>query len=343
VLDSSGSMMGPAWDGAQRAAHFALGQLRPGDYFNVVDFDSTATTLSPQSLPVDERNIQNARAFVTTRAADGGTEIAGALAAALALPPVPGHVRQLVFITDGAVGNEGEIYREIAARSSEARLFMVGIGHAPHRAFLRRSAELGRGFAEIIESSDAVDVPLQKLFRRLDAPVLTGIDVQWPSGSEAWPRHFPDLYAGEPLWLTGRVGPGGEVRIGARGATANFAKRMPIAAARPATGIGKIWAKRKIQALEDELDLGAGEAEVRDAVLKTALEHRLLSRYTSFVAVEKVVRRRDDQPLQNTKFDNPLPADAGGFAQTALGWQAWLLAGLAAMAMAAVLLLRSRA
>ncbi len=347
VLDSSGSMMGAAWNGAQKAADFALTQIAPGDFFNVVDFDSTASALSPMSLPMNAQTIATAREFVATRSADGGTEIAGALDLALSFPPINTHVRQVVFITDGAVGNEEEIYRHIAAGNTDARLFMVGIGNAPHRAFLRRSAELGRGFAEIIESADAVDVPLQALFQRIDAPVLTRIEVEWPDSAEAWPKQFPDLYAGEPLWLTSRMKIGNaarqEVKVSAQGLSAKFAKGMPIKQATPAVGIAKIWARRKIQALEDELNLGANEENVRTQVLATALEHRLLSRYTSFVAVEKIVRRQEGDAQGKADFANPTPADAEGFAQTALGWRALLLLGLLMMMLASVTLLRTRA
>jgi Ca-activated chloride channel homolog len=342
VLDSSGSMLGAAWNGAQKAADFALTQLQTGDYFNVVDFDSSATALSPMSLPVNAQTIATAREFVATRSADGGTEIAGAIDTALSLPPINERLRQVVFITDGAVGNEDDIYRQIAARGSAARLFMVGIGNAPNRAFLRRSAELGRGFAEVIESSDAVDAPLRAMFRRIDAPVLKGVTVEWPGSAEAWPNTFPDLYAGEPLWLTSRVdGGNGEVKVRALSQSGAYAKSLSMAKATPAIGISKIWAKRKIQALEDELNLGADAAVVGAEVLRTALEHRLLSRFTSFVAVEKVVRRKDDDALAKAEFANPAPADAE-FAQTALGWRAQLLLGLMLIAVAAMLWLRSR-
>jgi Ca-activated chloride channel homolog len=283
-----------------------------------------------------------ARDFVATRSADGGTEIAGAIDTALSLPPINGRVRQVVFITDGAVGNEDDIYRQLAARSSDARLFMVGIGNAPNRAFLRRAAELGRGFAEIIESIDAIDKPLSAMFRRIDTPVLTRIDVQWPGNAEAWPKVFPDLYSGEPLWLTSRIdGSATGVKLSAHGQTGSFSRSLSTAQATPAVGIAKIWARRKIQALEDDLTLGADEATVREEVLRTALEHRLLSRFTSFVAVEKVVRRKDQEALGKAEFDNPPPADAE-FAQTALGWRAQLLLGLGLIALALIVRLRSR-
>ncbi len=344
VIDSSGSMMGTAWTGAQRAAGFALAQLKPGDYFNVVDFDSTATALSPMSLPINPQTLATAEEFVNTRSADGGTEIGGAIDTALALPPINGKVRQLVFITDGAVGNEAQIYRQIAAKPIEARLYMVGIGEAPNRAFLRRAAELGRGFAEIIPSTQGIDSALQTLFRRIDAPVLTGIQVQWPGEAEAWPRQIPDLYAGEPLWLSARLRSGdAALQITASGSAGAFSKSIAIGAARPANGAAKIWARRKIQALEDELDLGADEAVVRTQILETALAHKLLSRYTSFVAVEKRIRRAPTDALNKADFANPAPADAAAFAQTAQGWQAGLLSGLALMLIAVFALRRANA
>ena len=37
-------------------------------------------------------------------------------------------VRQVIFITDGSVGNEDELYAMIETRLGNARLFTVGIG-----------------------------------------------------------------------------------------------------------------------------------------------------------------------------------------------------------------------
>jgi Ca-activated chloride channel family protein len=347
VLDSSGSMSGAAFTGAQHAAQFALSTLTAGDYFNVIDFDSSATALAPVSLPAQAADRQRASDFIASREADGGTEIAGALALAMGLPAIPQRLRQLVFITDGAVGNEADIYQSIAAADSAARLFMVGIGDAPNRAFLRRAAELGHGVATVIESTAAIDSDLSALFRQIDTPQLTDLQIDWPSNAESYPRQLPDLYPGEPLWLTTRLDPGAKAIRSTLGVKATSASgglniTLPLAHATAANGLAKIWARRKIQSLEDGLTLGDDAEQVRNEVLATALTHHLVSRYTSFVAVEKVLRRDDQAALVRADFANPAPADAIAFGNTALGWRAQLLYGLMLLMAATLIGWRAR-
>lgn len=340
VLDSSGSMAGPAFAAAQQAARGALAQLGAGDWFNIVDFDASATAFRPASLPVNAANLAAADRFVSALRADGGTEIAGALRLARSLPTVDGHLRQIVFITDGAVGNEGAIYRQLAHDDDPARLFMVGIGAAPNRAFLRRAAELGRGVATVIEASAAIDHELTRLFRRIDAPQLGDVRIQWPEGAESYPQRVPDLFAGEPLWLTTRIANDGKaagaaIGLKARAPTGTLDALFPLAKSSEARGIAKLWARRKIAALEDGVALGDSPERVNREVLATALAHRLLSSQTSFVAVEKRVRRDEEAELAKAEFANPTPADQIGFAQTAIGWRLQLLIAvlLAALAM----------
>jgi Ca-activated chloride channel family protein len=342
VLDSSGSMSGAAFEAAQNAAKFALSTLQAGDFVNIVDFDSTANAMTARSLPVDAASLDQARAFIDTRVADGGTEIAGALDLANALPEVGERLRQIVFITDGAVGNEGAIYQRMAYTDGAARLFMVGIGAAPNRAFLRRAAELGRGVATVIESMDEIEPRLQALFRKIDTPQLTKVAITWPEHAESFPKRVPDLYAGEPLWLTTRVatnasGKQAAVGLKARAGGGWLDASFDIDRATPAVGLAKLWAQRKIAALEDGLALGDNPELVRNDVLATALAHRLVSKYTSFVAVEKVVRRAEAAPLASAEFANLAPNDTVAFANTALGWRAQLLLGVL-MLLAGVLL-----
>ncbi|MBL0041002.1 MAG: marine proteobacterial sortase target protein [Xanthomonadales bacterium] len=340
VLDSSGSMTGPAFEAAQQAARSALARLGAGDWFNIVDFDSSAIAFQPASLPVNAANIAAAEAFVSRLQADGGTEIAGALRLAQSLPAVNGHLRQIVFITDGAVGNEGAIYQQLAQTDDPARLFMVGIGAAPNRAFLRRAAELGRGVATVIDANAEIDQALIQLFRRIESPQLGDVRIQWPEGAESYPQRVPDLFAGEPLWLTTRIGAdataaNAAIGLKARAPTGTLDALFPLAQSSQARGIAKLWARRKIAALEDGIALGDNAEQVRKEVLATALAHGLLSSQTSFVAVEKRVRRGDDEAMARAEFANPAPADQVGFAQTALGWRLQLLfaAGLAALSM----------
>ena len=228
VIDTSGSMHGPSMEQARRALLFALDRLRPDDSFNVIRFADDTEALFQQSVPAEPRALEMARLFVGDLGAGGGTMMLPALRRALRDAPHPrsvsAAVRQVVFITDGAVGNEAELFRAIREDLGETRLFTVGIGSAPNGHFMRRAAEHGRGTFTYIGRPDEVAPKMEELFGKIDSPVLTDVEVVWSDpAAETWPERVPDLYRGEPVVMAARLpsvfsGSGATVRVrGSRG------------------------------------------------------------------------------------------------------------------------------
>jgi Ca-activated chloride channel family protein len=354
VLDTSGSMHGAAMEQARAALSAALDGLRPGDTFNVIEFDDAARPLFPESLPADETTVEQARGWVAGLAADGGTEMLAALA--LALDGVDAGYRrgggrslkQVVFLTDGAVGNEEELFAYIAAHLGETRLFTVGIGAAPNAFFMRRAAEVGRGSFTYVGSPEEVGAKVGALARKLEGAVLTDLEVVWEDPrAEVWPERLPDLYAGEPLVVAARLlRLGGEIRVAGRRDGLFWERTVPLAAAAAeplsavavGAGVSQLWARRKIDSLLGRLAEGVPEATVRPAVVEVALAHHLVSRYTSLVAVDVTPVRGPDQALVQGAVPVALPdgqLPMGGTAarlDLVLGAALVLLAGAAAAA-----------
>ena len=209
VIDNSGSMAGTSIVQAKQSLLFALGRLRPGDKFNVVRFDDTLETLFDTAVDASSDNLAIAKHFVSRLDAEGGTEMLPALEAALkdATPEDTTRLRQVVFLTDGSVGNEAQLFEEIAKNRGRSRLFTVGIGSAPNSYFMTRAAELGRGTFTEIGSDAQVLERMSALFAKLEKPVMMGLKAEWPAGTsvEVWPDPLPDLYAGEPVVLSAKL------------------------------------------------------------------------------------------------------------------------------------------
>lgn len=289
VVDTSGSMQGASMQQAKEALLHALTTLTPRDRFNVVEFNSVTRPMWPDALPATAANLEAARHWVLRLKADGGTEMAGALAFALTGRESPGVLRQVIFITDGAVGNEDGLFRLIAERLGSTRLFTVGIGSAPNGHFMAKAAQFGRGTFTYVADGREVGAKMTALFAKIDSPVLRDVTVKWPDGTavETFPARIPDLYRGEPVVVAvaaPRIA-GPVIVSGTLGNQPWSVALTPAASSEPA-GVGALWARRKIASLMDDLRLGADEAAIRPAVLKVALEHRLVSRYTSLVAVD---------------------------------------------------------
>ncbi len=289
VIDTSGSMQGASMEQARAALLTGLATLSAADSFNVVEFNSVTRPLWPAALPATAENLRLAREWVGRLRADGGTEMAAALEFALSGAAAPGVLRQVVFMTDGSVSNEEALFRLIAARLGETRLFTVGIGAAPNGHFMTKAAQFGRGTFTYIGDLREVQARMSALFAKIGAPVLKDVAIRWPDGTpvETYPPRVPDLYLGEPIVVTAaHAALKGTILVtGTRGNQPWSVALTPSPSGEP-TGVGALWARARIASLMDELRLGADEAVIRPAVLQVALEHRLVSRYTSLVAVD---------------------------------------------------------
>ena len=339
MIDTSGSMHGPSIIQARQALDLALTQLRDTDRFNVIQFNSTMDTLFPQAVPASPANLQRARDYVARLEANGGTEMAPALQAALAAQSSGERVRQVVFLTDGSVGNEQELFALIRTRLGDSRLFTVGIGSAPNSHFMREAARFGRGTFTFIGDTGEVANQMGNLFRKLQSPVLKDIRVDWPQGMavDMLPDRIPDLYAGEPLLLQAKLDSlKGAVRLSGQGMAQAWSVDMPLAKGADRTGVDVAWARAKLAGLEDKLGNDTDQS-VQQQMTALAIQHHLVSRFTSLVAVDVTPARPSETDLKSGKLPLAMPHGwdmqkvFGGLPQTATPAALHLLYGLFAL------------
>lgn len=312
IIDTSGSMEGDSIEQARAAVALALARLAPEDRFNVIEFNSQASALFAAAQPATRANRVQAVRWVEGLQADGGTEMAAALELALDGREDAQRVRQIIFVTDGAVGNEQQLFGLINQRLGDSRLFTVGIGAAPNSHFMRKAAHNGRGSFTYIGRVEQVRSRMSALFAKLESPVIKNLRIDWPAGSDAdsTPTPLPDLYIGEPVVVAAaleRVA-GGEVQLSGDAGGVGWTSTLALDDANPGVGIGTLWARRKIDELIDTLAEGASEETIRPPVLALALEHQLLSRFTSFVAVDKTPARSVEVQLKTGAVPSHFPA-----------------------------------
>jgi Ca-activated chloride channel family protein len=342
VIDTSGSMHGESLEQATAALHVAIDTLAPDSLFNIIQFNSWTDSLFPASVPATRSNLDAALRYVARLAAQGGTEMLPALQRALDGAEHGDRVRQVIFLTDGAVGNEEALFTTIAQRLGGSRLFTIGIGSAPNSHFMRSAAELGRGTFTYIGKPSDVREKMDALFRKLEHPALTDIAVELPAGTPAdlLPARIPDLYLGEPLIVavkTDRMPAGMAVhgRYGHVPWRIDF--RLDDAGGRE--GVAAFWARHKIDGLIDAARFGSQPDVVRKQVIDLALKHHLVSRYTSLVAVDVTPARPEGQALNSHAMKTNLPhgwnyEHVFGLPQTATSAPLHLLVGMACVILA---------
>lgn len=318
VIDASGSMHGASIDQAKGAVLAALERLGPQDRFNVIRFNDDALALFDKAEAANEANLTKAWYFVKSLQADGGTNMRPALEGALADPAEEGRLRQVIFVTDGAVSNEASLFTLINNQLGGSRLFTIGIGSAPNSYFMREAAETGRGSYTYIGDIDEVGSRMAKLFRKLESPALTGIDVTWqlPDGRlpEAYPHPLPDLYAGEPVTLNARLEGfsldelAGSIAVKGTSGTESWSQDLSLEGPENASGVAALWARAKLDQIEDGLQRGEQPELVRAKALEVAMTHHLVTRYTSLVAIDDEVVRPKGVDSVSGQIERNLPA-----------------------------------
>ena len=316
VQDVSGSMSGESIEQARSGLRIALERLHPEDHFNIIFFSDEIHTLSRHLLPATPKNIRRSLNAVSQMEADGGTDMLPALNLALKLARQEngGRLTQIVFLTDGAVTNEAEMMRAIHAGLGKSRLFTVGIGSAPNGYFMKTAADMGRGSNVYITDFEMVTEQMERLFAKLEAPVLTDLKIMLPSNAgRLTPNPLPDLYAGEPVVAAflakGEVQ--GQIRVVGNLGSHKVQLIMDTSKAIERAGVAKLWARQHIRGYEMLRNSSLANDDVKEklisSILALALDFQLISSQTSLVAVDVTPTRRPGEHLDSQKIANNLP------------------------------------
>ena len=326
IIDTSGSMGGASIRQARKALSLAIDKLKPRETFNIIEFNSTAHKLYPRPVQASLYNKKHAIDFVNNLQANGGTEMASALHLALDNQqlnkeqyPVNKKIRQVIFLTDGSVGNETYLFSLIKNKLANSRLFTVGIGSAPNSHFMKKAASFGRGTFTYIGKVSEVNEKMTALFNKLESPVLKNINLQFNAGNntknlnvDSLPKQQPDLYLGEPLLIVSRSAEKLiDLFVMADRQVNRWKMDFKIEQAKKSSGIGVLWARSKIAQLSDKmLDVKSDSTQseqLKSKITRVALQHHLVSRYTSLVAVDKTPSRPLSELLKSQQYKNNLP------------------------------------
>lgn len=333
VLDTSGSMGGFPIEKAKEAMKLSLDGLYPDDTFNLITFAGDTEVLFDAPVYATQANLEKARAFLDSRQGDGGTEMMKAIKAALDPSDALDHLRIVCFMTDGYVGNESEIISEIQ-KHPKARIFSFGIGNSVNRYLLDKMAQNGNGEVEYVTLADDGSAAAKKFYERVRTPLLTDISVDWGglAVSDVYPQKIPDLFSAKPVIIQGRyLKPGGgAIRLRGKVAGQEYSREINVNLPEAEAAhdvLAPLWARRRIDDLMDKsLRYNEDESEAQyslkkqtiDTITGLALEYRLMTQFTSFVAVEDRVvtsggkRRTVVVPVENPSGTVAPAADKSG-------------------------------
>lgn len=341
VIDVSGSMNGFPLDVSKRLMKQLFATLQPQDTFNVLLFSGGSTLLSEKPLPSTKENLERAFDTIDRQRGGGGTELLPALEQALKLPSQPDTARSIVVITDGYVTVETQAFELIRNNLNRASLFAFGIGSSVNRFIIEGIARAGQAEPFIITRPEESDAAVRQFQQYISAPVLTQIGADF-EGFEAYdiePASVPDMLADRPVVLFGKwKGEAkGTITLRGKSGSGDFVQQFPLAGAttvESTQALGYLWARKRIATLGDYNQLKADDERVKE-ITNLGLTYNLLTAYTSFVAVDDVVRNPGGTN-ERVKQALPLPARVensavGAPVSTTPEPETWMLLGVLAV------------
>jgi Ca-activated chloride channel family protein len=306
VVDRSGSMSGEKMEQAKGAAKFVLNNLREGDLFNIVAYDSEIETFRPELEKFNDETRKSAVSFVDGLYAGGSTNIDGALKRALGMLADSKRPTYMLFLTDGlpTTGETGEsaiVKSSQEANDVRARIFAFGVGYDVNSRLLDKLARENFGLSQYVRPNEDIEASVSALYRKIGAPVMTDVkvtvDVEDEDEGKPVNRIYPkgefDLFAGDQVVLVGRYQRSGDAKVKLTGKIGDNEESFDFPAKLVKKSdddtnafVAKLWATRRVGEIIDELDLKGRNEELVNELVKLATEHGILTPYTSFLADE---------------------------------------------------------
>jgi Ca-activated chloride channel family protein len=315
IVDVSGSMHGFPLEVSKALIKEIIGNLRGKDYFNILFFAGGSKVLSPHPLPATEENKGKAFVMLEEQRGGGGTRILPALKRSLSLEKREGLSRIVVIATDGYVAVEKEVFDLMREHLNEANFFPFGIGKGVNRYLIEGMARVGRGEPFVASNREEALKVAERFLDYIQSPLLTDIKVEF-QGFDAYevePLSLPDLFAQRPLILFGKYrNAEGKLRVRGKTVSGDYERVIEVAPSREDgnnRALKYLWARERIARLSDYGRVGA---KVEEEVKKLGLKYHLMTQYTSFVAVDTIVRNTGE--LVTVKQPLPLPQGVSDYA-----------------------------
>ncbi|MGE0329112.1 MAG: VIT domain-containing protein [Ramlibacter sp.] len=320
VVDISGSMHGFPLNTAKTMLQALIGGLRPSDSFNVLLFAGSSRMLSPQSVPATRANIDRALATINQYQGGGGTELIPALRRIYAEPKPADVSRTVVVVTDGYVSVEREAFDLVRRNLSQANLFAFGIGSSVNRHLMEGLARAGMGEPFIITDPRQAPAQAARFRQMIESPVLTSVKARF-EGLDVYdvqPAQLPDVLGERPVIIFGKwrapgngrhqAKPGGQLIVQGQSAAGPYRQALAIGpqVSQDTSALRQLWARQRIASLSDQESL-EGNDQFSARITALGLQYSLLTQYTSFIAVDHVVRQPAGQAATTVDQPSPMP------------------------------------
>ncbi len=295
VLDISGSM---ANDRKLIISKDSLGafidELGPEDKFEVMTFNIQPNTLFQALSPASGDMQEQAKSFLGSQTARGGTNLVPAITTAYKYGN-PDRTLNVIVLSDGMTEQRERqtLMQLIQQRPRNARVFTIGIGNEVNRSLLEQMAEDSGGLAAFVSRGDNFALQAQAFRRKLTHPAVSDLRIDFDGlrVHDMEPKQLPNLYHGSPVRIYGRYSGSGNATVTLNGNVQGRAIQQSTSLEFPATDEGnpeieRMWALKRVDQLLKAADRSGSRQPVLDEIIRLGEGYSIVTEYTSFLVLE---------------------------------------------------------
>ncbi|MEQ9541371.1 MAG: VIT domain-containing protein [Deltaproteobacteria bacterium] len=311
LIDTSGSMSGRPLDQAKRVLAAMIDGLADHDRLEMIEFSNRPSRWKGEPVVATRTGKQAAHKWLAGLRAGGGTEMRTGLLEALT-PLRSGAQRQVILVTDGYIGFEGEIIETVIERLPKScRLHTVGVGSAPNDALLKPAARAGGGVCLALAIDEDPERGAARLVSKTALPLVTNVKVKGDAVERTVPMALPDLYAASPAMISVELSPlGGTLVVEGETANGPFSQRIelaPLALGEGHQAVTALFGREWVEDLEAHRCAGGDVQDVDAQIERVGLDFQIATRKTSWVAVSADVTVDPELDRMQSTMPHALP------------------------------------
>lgn len=312
LVDISGSQDGLPLEISKELMKEVLEKLDENDRFNIITFWDDFYTLHDEPVIANSTNVEKALEYIKYLETKGGTHILQAIKRARIDVEAKGYSKIIAILTDGYVENELETFKYISENLNKTNIFCFGIGSSVNRFYIDGVAQVGLGESFYALNKSNADSLINEFVKLTSSPVMRDIKVDFGDfwASETFPENVPDLFAERPIVVIGKWKKPikGTIKVSGKTPKEELSVTIPVekfGELYEGDGLKYLWAKKNIDLL-NTYSLYSKKDEYKNAITDLGLKYNLLTKYTSFVAIDSEARNVDGKST-NVNQSVPIP------------------------------------
>ncbi len=289
LLDNSSNMAGYVLDQSIKSISHMIELLQETDYFNILLSNYSTTSWQTVPVPATEEYKQAAKTYLEGITTHYGSNLGSGLDDALLQIKDDTYSNAILTFTNGYSTIDPKLIE--SNNTFKTGIFPIGVGENISYERLEMLAALNYGFVTYFNQDENLYDGMTRVFEKISKPILKEVAFEFGELElyDVLPEKLPTTYSGTSFFMTGRYSTPGSFAFAMAGkspdGTQSINKQLDFNSSTDSLKVTeRFWAKEKIDALEQEIEIYGETADLKEELISISLAYNIRCRYTAYIA-----------------------------------------------------------